>query len=178
MGWLQGKTDRGSVTMKDPVPLFYDAEVEWKGERRGELRSSNLPTLEVAAPPEFQGHEGTWTPEHLYVASASACFMTTLLAIAQSSKLEIASFSATARGKLEKVEGLGYQMTEIVLKPRVVIRSARDLDRAVRILEKAERNCFISNSINTVVKVKPELYCEQTPAYPCPSIPDPAVSKG
>jgi organic hydroperoxide reductase OsmC/OhrA len=63
------------------------------GERRGNLRSPNLPALEVVAPPEFQGHEGSWTPEHLYVASVSSCFMTTFLAIAQNSKLEVVSFS-------------------------------------------------------------------------------------
>jgi peroxiredoxin-like protein len=155
--------------MKNPLPLFYEAEIEWTGERRGDLRSPKLPPLQVAAPPEFQGHEATWTPEHLYVASVSACLMTTLLAIAENSKLEIVSFSASAKGKLEKIEGQGYQMTEIILKPRLVIRSNRDLDRAARILEKAERSCLISNSIKTAVKLEPEIYTAQLPASPCPA---------
>ena len=162
--------------MKEPLPLLYEAEVEWKGERRGELRSSNLPDLQVAAPPEFQGHEGIWTPEHLYVASVNVCFMTTFLAIAENSKLEVVSFRATGRGKLEKIEGVGYQITEIVLKPRLVIRDNRDLERAARILAKAEKNCLISNSIKTIVRVEPELYSEETPTYPCPPISDPATS--
>src|SRR3989338_4365234 len=122
--------------MKDQPPFFYETEVEWKGEHKGELRSPNLPAVTVAPPPEFHGDEGLWTPEHLYVASVNVCFMTTFLAIAQNSKLEFASFSAAAKGKLEKVEGAGYQITEIVLQPRVVVRSSRDLDRAARILEK------------------------------------------
>lgn len=142
------------------MPFFYETEVEWTGERRGELRSPNLPALEVAAPPEFQGPEGIWTPEHLYVASVNTCFMTTFLAIAHNSKLEIVSFRAKARGKLEKVEGLGYQMTEVILSPRLVIRASRDLERARRILEKAEKNCLISNSVKSAIKVEPELYCE------------------
>ena len=157
--------------MKDPMPLFYEAEVEWTGERKGDLRSPNLPTLGVAAPPEFQGHEGVWTPEHLYVASVTACFMTTFLAIAENSKLETVSLCAGARGKLEKVEGAGFQITEIVLKPKLVIQFTRDLERAKRIIEKAEKNCFISNSIKTLVTVEPEIYCDQKPTYPCPSIP-------
>ena len=156
---------------KKQKPFFYESEVEWTRERRGQLRSRNLPTLEVAAPPEFQGQENTWTPEHLYVASVNACFMATLLAVAQLSKLEIVSFSAAARGKLEKVEGLGYQMTEIILKPRLVIRDSRDLERAARILVQAEKSCLISNSIKTVVNLEPELYFDQSPVYPgCPDV--------
>lgn len=98
--------------------------------------------------------------------------MTTFLAIAANSKLDVASFSASAEGKLEKVEGAGFQITEIVVKPRVVLRAARDLDRAGRIIEKAERNCFITGSIKTIVKVEPQIYHEQSAAYPCPRVPD------
>jgi organic hydroperoxide reductase OsmC/OhrA len=156
--------------MKTLTPLFYEAEVEWTEERKGNLRSPNLPTLRLDAPPEFQGHEGAWTPEHLYVASVNGCFMTTFLAIAQNSKLEVVSFRATARGKLEKIEGSGYQITEIILKPMLVIRKSRDLERASRILEKAEKGCLISNSIKTVVKLEPEIYHAQTPTYPCPGV--------
>lgn len=156
--------------MSQPNHFFYEAEVEWKGERRGELRSRNLPTLEVAAPPEFQGHERAWTPEHLYVASVDSCFMTTFLALAENSKLAILSFCCSAVGRLEKIEGAGYRMTEIVLKPRLVIRSSRDLERAARILEKAKESCLISNSVRTTVKVEPEIYHQQTPVYPCPGV--------
>jgi organic hydroperoxide reductase OsmC/OhrA len=156
--------------MKTLTPLFYEAEVEWTEERKGNLRSPNLPTLRLDAPPEFQGHEGAWTPEHLYVASVNGCFMTTFLAIAQNSKLEVVSFRATARGKLEKIEGSGYQITEIILKPMLVIRESRDLERAARILKKAEKSCLISNSIKTVVKFEPEIYHAQTPTYPCPGV--------
>jgi len=157
--------------MKDQGAFFYRTEIEWTGERRGRLSSSNLPSLDVSAPPEFQGQDGIWTPEHLYIASVNACFMTTFLAIAGNSKLDVVSFSASAGGKLEKVEGSGFQITQIILKPRIVLRAARDLERARRIVEKAERNCFISNSIKTVVKVEPQIYHEQSPVYPCPAIP-------
>ncbi len=143
--------------MSEQLPYFYETEVEWTGERKGELRSPNLPTFEVAAPPEFKGHEGIWTPEHLYVASVNLCFMTTFLAIAELSKLEFASLTCNGKGKLEKIEGQGLKMTEVLLNPKLVIRHSRDVERANRILEKTEANCLISNSINTVVKLEPEI---------------------
>jgi organic hydroperoxide reductase OsmC/OhrA len=126
----------------------------------GELRAEGFPPVAVSPPPEFQGQEGTWTPEHLFVASVNSCFMSAFLAIAENSKLEIVTFLSKARGKLEKIEGSGYQITEILLKPELVIRGAKDLDRAERILQKAEKNCFISNSIKTVVKLEPEIHQE------------------
>jgi peroxiredoxin-like protein len=143
--------------MSTKAQYFYDTEVEWTSGRKSDLRSPNLSTLEVAAPPEFKGPEGVWTPEHFYVASVNACFVTTFVAIAELSNLKFASFACAATGKLEKEEGCGYRITSIVLKPRLVVCEARDIERAGRILEKAERNCLISNSINTAVTIEPDV---------------------
>jgi peroxiredoxin-like protein len=136
---------------------FYSTEVEWTGERTGDLRAPGLPSLQIDAPPEFKGHDGAWTPEHLFVASVNSCFLTTFLAIAENSKLEFVSFKAGAKGKLEKLDGQGFMMTEIVLRPRLVTRNARDAERASRILEKAEKHCLISNSVKTKVRLEPEV---------------------
>jgi peroxiredoxin-like protein len=136
-------------------PYYYQTEVEWTGNRSGQLRSPSRISIEVAAPPEFQGEEGTWTPEHLFVASVASCFMTTFNAIAELSKLPYVSFRCGATAKLEKVEGRGYLITSIELRPRLVIRTEEHRERAVRILEKAEKNCLISNSINSRVTLEP-----------------------
>ncbi len=136
---------------------FYSTEVEWTGERHGDLRAPVLPQLQVDAPPEFNGHDGVWTPEHLFVASVNSCFMTTFLAIAENSKLDFVSFKTGATGKLEKLDGRGFAITEIKLHPKLVLSHARDLERANRILEKAERNCLISNSIKSETKLEAEI---------------------
>jgi peroxiredoxin-like protein len=136
---------------------FYTTEVEWTGERHGDLRAPVLPDMQVDAPPEFKGHEGVWTPEHLFVAAVNSCFMTTFLAIAENSKLDFVSFKADAKGKLEKVDGQGLIMSEVVLRPKLLISHARDAERAGRILEKAEKHCLISNSIKTQTRLEPEV---------------------
>src|SRR4030095_1957861 len=136
---------------------YYRTEVEWTGERHGDLSAPVLPSLKVDAPPEFKGHEGVWTPEHLFVASVNSCFMTTFLAIAENSKLEFVSFSAVAKGKLEKLSGQGFMMTEVILRPKLLISHARDAERAGRILEKAEKHCLISNSIKAETKLESEI---------------------
>ena len=54
---------------------FYSTEIEWTGERHGDLRAPVLPELHVDAPPEFKGHPGVWTPERLFVAAVNSRFI-------------------------------------------------------------------------------------------------------
>jgi organic hydroperoxide reductase OsmC/OhrA len=148
--------------MSTQLPIYYESAIEWKGEKKGLLSVPGLPSLEVATPPEFDGHEGFWSPEHYFVAAVNACIMTTFLAIARLSKLEFESYQAQAAGKLEKPEGKGYQITEIMIRPTLVITHNKDLERAARILEKAEKQCLISNSIKPVVHLEPRIWVRQT----------------
>ena len=153
--------------MSESKSFFYETEVEWKGEKDLRITSAKLPPIAAGAPPEFKGREGIWSPEHLFVASLNSYYTLTLLAIAEFSKVTLVSLSSSAKGKLEKVEGGGYQVTEIVVKPLVVLASANDLARMPRILERAKENCFVSNSIKSKIIIEPELFHQQTPTLPC-----------
>lgn len=154
--------------MSEPRTYYYETEVEWKSGAEGSLSASGLLPLDVGAPPEFEGRAGVWSPEHLFVAALNSCYMLTFLAVARFSKIEVVSFSSTATGKLEKGPAGRYQITEIVVKPCIAIASAGDLARMPRVLEKAKENCFVSNSINSAIKILPEIFHQQTPASPCP----------
>jgi peroxiredoxin-like protein len=152
--------------MSEPKVFYYETEIEWTKEKEGQIKGPTLPAVSVGAPPEFKGREGVWSPEHLFVASLNTCYMLTFLAIAENSKVPLVSFSSTAKGKLEKVAASNYQITEILVKPRVVIASANDLARMPRILEKAKENCFVSNSIKSAIKLEPEIFHHQTQTSP------------
>jgi peroxiredoxin-like protein len=154
--------------MSESKPYFYETEIEWKGEKDLKLGSGKLPVIEAGAPPEFKGREGNWSPEHLFVASLNSCYVLTLLAVAEFSKIALVNLSSTAKGKLEKVQGSSYQVTEIVVIPRIVIASSNDLSRMPRILEKAKENCFVSNSIKSAIEILPEIFHHQTQTTPCP----------
>jgi organic hydroperoxide reductase OsmC/OhrA len=133
---------------------LYRTGVRWISQRRGSLSSPGLPELAVATPPEFPGgHPGTWSPEHLFVAAAEVCLMTTFLAIAENSKLEYLSYSSESEGTLEKTDQ-GYLITEIVIRPRIVVSDPASVDRARNIVGKAERHCLISNSMKTRVRLE------------------------
>jgi peroxiredoxin-like protein len=137
---------------------YYPVQLNWATDRKGILSAPALPeTITVATPPEFAGGmPGIWSPEHLFVAAVSSCLMTTFLAIAANSRLEYTGFSCAATGKLEQVDGK-YRITEVELKPVVMVADASQLERAERVLQKAEQHCLISNSVNSKVTMVAEV---------------------
>jgi organic hydroperoxide reductase OsmC/OhrA len=142
---------------------IYHVNISWSHDRKGVMCSpelhagakNNAGCIEVATPPEFpKGIPGIWSPEHLYTAAISSCLMTTFLAIAENSQLAFISFQCNASGKLEQVDGK-YLMTEVLLEPRLVISHEEDRDKAMRILQKSEAACLISNSVKSKIIMQP-----------------------
>ena len=144
--------------MSDVVEHLYDVDLKWKEGRIGELNSYKLKnSIEVATPPEFPGGiEGIWSPEHLFIASVSSCFMTTFTAIAEYSKLKYEELTVPATGTMSNESGK-FAMTEIILRPKLSIMDEDQKDKALRILHKAEENCLITRSIKTEIKLEPEV---------------------
>ena len=107
----------------------YEVKVNWEADRKGSMSSPVLNTkIEVATPPEFpKGMPGIWSPEHLLVAAT-----------------------------LEKVDGK-FMMSEVILSPVLTIAPDADKEKALRILEKSEAACLISNSVKAKIVFKPEI---------------------
>ncbi|WP_447950976.1 OsmC family protein [Chryseobacterium koreense] len=139
-------------------PHFYNVDIHWKNDRKGEMSSPELTEkLDVATPPQFpKGVENIWSPEHLFTSAVASCLMTTFLAIAENSRLEFTDFECKSSGKLEQVEGK-FLMTEIILEPTVTISNPDDQEKAERVLHKSEAACLISNSIKSKVTLIPKI---------------------
>ncbi len=137
---------------------FYNVNISWKQDRKGEMSSPELSkSVEIATPPQFpKGMENIWSPEHLFTAAVSSCLMTTFLAIAENSKLEFVNFECNSKGKLEQVEGK-FLMTEVILEPVVTIKNESDREKAERVLQKSEANCLISNSVKSKITMIPQI---------------------
>ena len=139
---------------------YYNVNLKWLQDRKGELSSPELDnSFEVATPPQFpSGIEGIWSPEHLLTAAVSSCFMTTFLSIAEKSKFNFEQFSCNAKGKLDLVEGK-MLMTEVLLEAQLKISNEAEKEKAEKILEKAEIHCLISNSIKSKVSLLSNIIC-------------------
>ncbi|MFT6036697.1 MAG: peroxiredoxin-like protein [Marivirga sp.] len=138
---------------------FYNVDVNWENSRKTmlclpELNKDNSLCIEAATPSEFsKGIAGNWSPEHLFVAAISSCLMNTFLANAENSTLHFESFSCEAKGKLEIVDGK-LMISEVLLKPVVVIHNEQYAHKVIRILKKAEDACLISHSIKSKVRME------------------------
>lgn len=142
----------------------YRVDIEWKEGRVGNMSSPTLnESIDVATPPEFPGGvEGVWSPEHLFTASVSSCFMTSFLAIAEYSKFEFDDLKINSSGKMSRDENNKYVMSEVTIKASLSIRNQEKESKAYRLLEKAEEICLITRSIKTKVKLVTEVSIKES----------------
>ena len=136
----------------------YRVDLTSGRDRIAELTSpdGHLRAVGVSTPPEFGGPEDMWSPEHLYVAALSSCLMTTFFALADISRLDVASYCDEAMGHLQRGDDRLYSMDRIVLRPHVVVDSEEHIPKALRLLKKAESVCLISRSVRSAVEVFPK----------------------
>lgn len=139
-----------------PKVYLYHTAVKWTEQRKGVISCSGKPDLQIATPPEFRGHDGIWSPEDLFVASANICLMTTFLSVAERAGLAFTSYESEAEGKLELVDGK-FQFTAITLKPVITLPVGGNAAQAKELIEKAEANCLISNSMKAKVTLVPTI---------------------
>jgi len=139
-----------------PLPHVYDVHLAGGPTGYAHLSLPGVPELRAAPPRDFDGPGDAWGPEHLLLAAVEACFLFTLRAVAQASRVEFTALELSASGTVDRAGG-GLRFTEIVLRPRLTLGPDADRDRAVRVLEKAEKTCLVSASLATPIRLEPEI---------------------
>lgn len=130
-----------------PFPHRYRAAARAGGAGPVTVSADTLPDIATDAPPEFGGPTGHWSPETLLIAAVADCFILSFRAIARASKLEWQGLSVDVEGVLDRVEGV-TRFTHLRVAPRLTIAPGTDEALAHRVLERAERICLITNSLN------------------------------
>jgi uncharacterized OsmC-like protein len=125
-----------------------------------ELSAEKLPDIRSVAPVEFDGPGNLWSPESLLVAAVGDCLALTFRGIARASKLDFNSIQCHVTGMLEKVEHV-TQFSHFEIHARVEIPADADPDLALRVLQKAEQNCLIANSLKATVHLVPDIHVEE-----------------
>ncbi len=140
----------------------YHTEVSWKGAHWGRLVMGNGPEMDFSAPPDAQGHAGVFTPEDAFVAAANTCIMMMFIWAAERFKLNLISYECRAEGtKLIELDRTEI-FTDLVLRPRVVVRAdGEDPDRirkrVERALESAQKYSLVANSVKSRIVVDPTI---------------------
>lgn len=135
----------------------YQIAVTGTGPQTGVVDSptDGLPEIQFSSPPEFGGPEHTWSPEHLFVAAIATCLMTTFRAIAANSGVEVLEYTDHSVGHLRRGEDGLYSIDKVTMRPSVLISANTNRDRALRLLEKAEKVCLVGRSVNSELALEP-----------------------
>lgn len=138
------------------LPHHY--AVSAAGEPQGDvlLATEGVADLPSAPPVEFGGPGGRWSPESLLVAAVADCFVLSFRAIATASKLPWTHLHCAVNGTLDRAEGK-TRFTAFKLHVKLVTPQGVDADKAVRLLEKAESICLITNSLSAQTHLTTEV---------------------
>lgn len=80
------------------------------------------------------------------MAAVADCFILSFRAIARASKLDWSDIQCSASGTLDRVDRV-TQFTAINVDAALSVPAGTDVDKAEKLLHKAEQSCLITNSL-------------------------------
>jgi organic hydroperoxide reductase OsmC/OhrA len=151
----------------------FRSHLEWSGAAKGPTRdpatfSRDLDvsidgiTLPMSSAAGFRGDPLRVNPEQLYVAALSACHALTLLFLAARSRIAVTGYTDDAVGTLAMVDGK-LRMATVTLRPHIRFEAGVSVEKARVLVEKAHRDCFITNSVTAQVDVEPQFDYDAVP---------------
>jgi organic hydroperoxide reductase OsmC/OhrA len=142
----------------------YLVTCHWEGSTAGgydaydRTHTVHLPPAEgplsVSADPAFRGDGRLVNPESLLVAAAASCQLLSFLAVAARARIVVTAYEDEARAVMD---GDPPRITEISLRPRIVVEPPATADRVGHLVEVAHRECYIANSLTARITVEPEI---------------------
>jgi len=146
-----------------PYPHTYTASAEGSGIGFVAVTTEQLPPLDTAPPPEFDGPEGVWSPETLLCASVVDCFILTFRGVARAARFEWLELECRVDGTLDRFEHVS-QFTKFTTYARLFIPMGGEEVKARQLLERAEQGCLVANSLRATRELKIEVVVTARPA--------------
>ena len=141
----------------------YSAHLVWEGNighgtanymdygRRYRIRIEGKPDLIGSSNPLFLGDGALHDPEDLFVAALSSCHMLSYLALCSRSKINVLRYQDRANGTLRMTPDGGGKFESVTLEPLVTIAGGCDEKLAMKLHDKAHKQCFIASSVSIPV---------------------------
>lgn len=142
-----------------PFPHHYSVQAQANCTGNIDLRSAGLPSLESAAPAEFDGPGDQWSPETLLTVAIAGCFILTFRAVARASKLEWSRLQCAVAGTLDRADG-STRFVQFHIRANLTVPAGTRESLAKRALEKAEKGCLVTNSLTTPVELETTVEAE------------------
>jgi organic hydroperoxide reductase OsmC/OhrA len=144
---------------------IFEGDLRWTGHgtqidgklhlvRSFDIEFPGKAPLAGSSPAVFHGDNRRHNPETLMVSSLMSCHHLTYLAVCERAGIAVADYTDHGVGRLAMRDSK-MRMVEVVLRPKVRVGDAAQIERALALHEKAHANCFMSNSVNFEVRVEP-----------------------
>jgi organic hydroperoxide reductase OsmC/OhrA len=131
-----------------PFPHRYVVNAEVRPDGDVPLSTEGVRVIESAPPKEFDGPGNQWSPEALLTAAVADCFVLGFRAIATASKYAWLRLESRTEGTLDRIDGK-MRFTQFNTHAKLQVPAGADIERAKRLLEKAESSCLVANSLNS-----------------------------
>ncbi|MDQ0217789.1 OsmC family peroxiredoxin [Peribacillus cavernae] len=137
----------------------FHLTANWPGLRNdvGEIQAGNLQT-KISIPPEMDGPGIGTNPDEMLLGAAATCYIITLAAMMERSKLEKKSLTMESEGIVDVTNGV-ITYKKIIHRPKIVLyhsATKKDYNLAQRLAEKAEQFCMISRAVKGNVEIELE----------------------
>ncbi len=154
----QHKKSSTANTLQDKVTLEWQrtsANFDYETYNRdAKLTFAGGARIQVSNSPVYFGEAKHANSEELMIAALSCCYMQTFLAVASKQGYNVKSYKDEAFGVLGNDEKGKMSMTEVSLNPIIKFEGIQPNDAVlVKIREKAHANCFIANSVNSIIHI-------------------------
>ena len=133
-------------------PRLFPVNLVWNGGKSGSLSVEGKAIIKT-------GEASYHSPEDLFVASATTCYMNGFVNFTEKMHINFKSFECDSVGILEKV-GRSFEITKIEMKAKVVVESEDLRNKINRALELAAKYCFVGNSMNCPISHDTEVIVE------------------
>ena len=144
---------------------LYETQLRWSGST-GLGRENYDREHTITAPPaepelrlttgESQGDPAVLNPEQLLVMAASSCQMLSFLHAAAKARIDVVEYEDEATGLMPLDEQPAW-ITEITLRPRIVIAGEASEERVRKLVQTAHEYCYIANSLTSAVAIEPRI---------------------
>jgi organic hydroperoxide reductase OsmC/OhrA len=143
----------------------YETRVRWTGSTG--LGWESYDRTHVAVAPgatqevrlttgERKGDPSILNPEQLVLMAASSCQMLWFLHLAAKARIDVVEYEDSATA-LMPTDQEPVRITEISLRPRIVLSGDATEERVRKLAETAHEHCFVANSLNAHMTVQPTI---------------------
>jgi organic hydroperoxide reductase OsmC/OhrA len=112
--------------------------------------------LRLSSDPAFRGDPDLLNPEQLLLAAASSCQALSFLAVAARARIDVVSYVDDAEAVMPD-DDKPVRITEIVLRPQIVIASDAPEERIRHYVHLAHEECYIANSVRSEITIEPQI---------------------